>query len=120
MRYLILILLLIGCSNKITPEQVNKCANISAAVKFDYSISDTGECVLKKKFYGSEYTYWIPIEQTDGAMRIIDLQKDMARAPLLKVCMDRCEAKMPKQVCPGDNALHTQNCGGYCDHRVPK
>jgi hypothetical protein len=118
MKYLFLVLFLFGCSNGLTTKEANDCAELAATVKFDHTISDTNKCVLKQKVYGIEYTYYIPIDQIEGALRVVDLQRDMARAPLMKACMDKCEGEAPKQVCPGDKSLHAQNCGGYCEDAV--
>lgn len=119
MRYFLpLLFFVVGCSNDLTPKQVNDCADLATLVQFDQTISDTKECILNKTVDGTQYTYYIPINQIGGALKMLNLKQDMAIAPLLKVCMDQCMAGMPKQVCPGDKSLHTQNCGGYCSDAV--
>lgn len=120
MRYLLILSLLLGCSNtvRVTPDQANKCKDLANTVNFGYYISDTGTCVLKKSTSLGDYSYYIPLDQLEGAFRIVDLQRDMAREPLLKACYDECRANRPKPVCPGDKSYNATNCAGYCHDAV--
>jgi hypothetical protein len=116
MKYLLILSLMIsGCSDQNpSSNQVNECNRLASKVGFNSHVTSGGLCVFTRTIDDENLTFIFPIEELDGAGRMLDLTQYMAIRPLLVSCIKKCLLSSPKDGWAGDRGTLKFNCSMSC------